>query len=171
MGKNGFKLSFTLLLTLVSGCVGNYVQTPEEFREIATNTLWNQITKENINRSVSQIGRSFVDKSNECLNVTIVATDNYNRNLYEIYLLSEVSVEPRSVEMVIREKYPKKSSLLMKPPENGFVFFVIDVTPISTTSSRLVMYHPKARHQSLSRAILEWARGNTRGCPVLGIRS
>lgn len=155
-----------VILLLAAGCV-SFPQTPDEFRKAIPNTMFGKVETTDVNRPLRDVGKAFQARAQQCLAVTIEATDGA-RHIYRT-LTPTVLVKADKVELYVQHAYRGGGVITPgKTPDAGPYYLVADVTPVDKGHAHLVMYGARTGDGPLlMKAIAGWASGEISGCPDL----
>ena len=159
----------TLVGTLLSGCVGHMPQSADEFRTELPGAFMGEVEKFEVNRSYTDIGKSFQKMAPKCLDVRIKTTSQTNMS-YQVIVTKwnpTVKITDQKAELHIQQLHEQGVLNVYEAPEKGYYTMVVDAIPTGNNSSQVVMYRASVGNKTLNKAIRGWARGENIGCPNL----
>ena len=160
-----------ILSVLVHGCAGHMPQTADEFRQELPGAFLGEVEKFEINRSYTDIGKSFQEMAPQCLDVRIKTTSQTNMS-YQVIVTKwnpTVKISGQKAELHIQQLHEKGVLNVYETPEKGYYMMVVDAIPLGRDSSEVVMYRSSIGNKALIKAIKGWAAGKNIGCPDLTV--
>jgi hypothetical protein len=157
---------FTLSLT---GCVGHMPQTAEEFRKELPGAFLGKVEKFEVDRSHTDIGKSFQKMAPKCLDVRIKSTSQTSTS-YQVIVTKwtpTVKITNQRSELHIQQLHEQGVMNVYKVPPGGYYMMVVDATPLGNNKSQVTMYRSSVGNETLIKAIKGWAAGKNMGCPDL----
>ena len=167
--NNRVLLTTAIITLLLSGCVGHMPQTAGEFRKEIPGAFLGEVEKFEVNRSFTDIGKTFQKMAPKCLDVRIKTTSQTNTS-YQVIVTKwhpTVKVSKQKAELHIQQLHEQGVMNVYKVPPNGYYLMVVDATPISKNKSQVTMYRASIGNETLIKAIKGWASGKNMGCPDL----
>jgi hypothetical protein len=166
-----YRVLLTTLITTVSlsGCVGHMPQTADEFRKELPGAFLGEVEKFDVNRSYTDIGKTFQKMAPKCLNVRIKSTSQSSTS-YQVVVTkwhSTVKITKQKTELHIQQLHEQGVMNVYKVPPNGYYMMVVDATPTGKNKSQVTMYRSSVGNETLIKAIKGWASGKNLGCPDL----
>ena len=158
-----------LLGTILSGCVGHMPQTADEFRTELPGAFLGEVEKFDVNRSYTDVGKSFQKMAPKCLDVRIKSTSQTNTS-YQVIVTKwnpTVKITDNKAELHIQQLHEQGVLNVYEAPEKGYYTMVVDAIPTGKNNSQVVMYRSSVGNDALNKAIRGWASGNNIGCPDL----
>lgn len=168
---NFLRYPVLVLATLImTGCIDKMPQNPEEFRQaISAGAFMTKVESYEVNRSVTDIGKTFKKYAPKCLDVRIETTSQ-TRTSYQ-YIVTKytptVIANKNRAELHVQEKHEKGVMAVYEEPEAGHYLLVLDATPISKNKSKVDFYGPKMGFNTMITAVKNWTEGKNLGCPDL----
>ena len=159
----------SLLGTLLTGCAGHMPQTADEFRSGLPEAFTGKVEKFDVNRSYTDIGKSFQKMAPKCLDVRIKTTSQTNTS-YQVIVTRwnpTVKITDQKAELHIQQLHEQGVLNVYEVPDGGYYTLVVDAVPTGANSSQVVMYRTSVGNKTLYKAIRGWARGENIGCPDL----
>lgn len=160
----------TIFITLVlPGCVAHMPQTAEEFRKELPGAFLGEVEKIEVNRSFTDIGKTFQKMAPKCLDVRIKTTSQTNTS-YQVIVTKwnpTVKVTGQKAELHIQQLHEQGVMNVYEVPPKGYYMMVVDATPLASNKSQLTMYRSSIGNEALVKAIKGWAAGENMGCPDL----
>ena len=153
----------------LQGCAGTMPQTADEFRTEVPGAFLGEVEKFQVNRSFSDVGRSFQQMAPRCLDVRIKMTSQTNMS-YQVIVTKwnpTVTISGNKAELHIQQLHEKGVLNIHKVPAKGYYMMVVDAIPLSNNRSEIVMYRSSVGNKALIKAIKGWAAGENIGCPDL----
>jgi hypothetical protein len=173
MRKVGFmKTRFVFYITVLSilyGCTGHMPQTADEFRKGLPDAFMGKVEKFQVNRSYTEVGRSFQKMAPQCLDVRIKTTSQTNTS-YQVIVTKwnpTVRINDQKAELHIQQLHEQGVLNVYEVPDKGYYMMVVDAIPLGNNSSEIVMYRSSVGNKALIKAIKGWAAGEKTGCPDL----
>jgi len=166
--KNPLLFLIPMLSIILYGC-GHMPQTADEFRTEVPGAFMGEVVKFEVNRSYTDIGKSFQKMAPKCLDVRIKTTSQTNMS-YQVIVTKwnpTVKISKQKAELHIQQVHEKGVLNVYEVPEKGYYRMVVDAIPTGKNSSQVVMYRASVGNKTLNKAILGWANGENIGCPDL----
>lgn len=167
--KKPFLFLIAILSTLLFGCAGHMPQTADEFRTELPGAFMGEVEKFEVNRSYSDIGKSFQKMAPKCLDVRIKSTSQTNTS-YQVIVTKwnpTVEISDQRAELHIQQLHEQGVLNIYEVPEKGYYMMVVDAIPTGKSSAEVVMYRSSVGNKTLNKAIRGWATGENIGCPDL----
>jgi hypothetical protein len=166
-----YRVLLTTLITTVSlsGCVGHMPQTADEFRKELPGAFLGEVEKFDVNRSYTDIGKTFQKMAPKCLDVRIKSTSQSSTS-YQVVVTKwhpTVKITKQKTELHIQQLHEQGVMNVYKVPPNGYYMMVVDATPTGKNKSQVTMYRSSVGNETLIKAIKGWASGKNLGCPDL----
>jgi hypothetical protein len=166
-----YRVLLTTLITTVSlsGCVGHMPQTADEFRKELPGAFLGEVEKFDVNRSYTDIGKTFQKMAPKCLNVRIKSTSQSSTS-YQVVVTKwhpTVKITKQKTELHSQQLHEQGVMNVYKVPPNGYYMMVVDATPTGKNKSQVTMYRSSVGNETLIKAIKGWASGKNLGCPDL----
>ena len=159
----------SLITIVLSGCVGHMPQTADEFRKELPGAFLGEVEKFDVNRSYTDVGKTFQKMAPKCLDVRIKTTSQTNTS-YQVIVTKwnpTVKITKQKTELHIQQLHEQGVMNVYKVPPKGYYMMVVDATPLSNNKSQITMYRSSVGNEALIKAIKGWAAGNNLGCPDL----
>ena len=154
---------------LLHGCAGHMPQTADEFRAELPGAFLGEVEKFEVDRSYTDIGKSFQKMAPQCLDVRIKTTSQTNTS-YQVIVTKwnpTVKIGDQRAELHIQQLHEQGVLNVYEVPPNGYYMMVVDAIPLGKNSSQIVMYRSSVGNKALIKAIKGWAEGENIGCPDL----
>ena len=167
--KTGSLLSVIAAGILISGCAGHMPQTADEFREGLPGAFLGKVERFDVNRSYTEVGKSFQKMAPQCLDVRIKTTSQTNTS-YQVIVTKwnpTVKITDQRAELHIQQLHEQGVLNVYEVPEKGYYMMVVDAIPTGQNRSEVVMYRSSVGNKALIKAIKGWAAGENIGCPDL----
>lgn len=167
--KKQYLIYVPLLGSILSGCVGHMPQSADEFRTELPGAFLGEVEKFEVNRSYTDIGKSFQKMAPKCLDVRIKSTSQTNTS-YQVIVTKwnpTVNINDQKAELHIQQLHEKGVLNVYEVPDKGYYMMVVDAIPTGKSSSEVVMYRSSVGNKTLNKAIRGWAKGDNIGCPDL----
>ena len=164
-----FHSHIVVLGLILSGCAGHMPQTADEFRQEAPSAFMGMVEKFEVDRSYTEVGKSFQTMAPQCLDVRIKTTSQTNMS-YQVIVTKwnpTVKITDQRAELHIQQLHEKGVLNVYEVPDKGYYTMVIDAIPVGKNSSQIVMYRSSVGNKALVKAIKGWAAGKNIGCPDL----
>lgn len=162
-------LFFTAMVSILPGCAGHMPQTADEFRKELPGAFLGEVEKFQVNRSYTDVGRSFQKMAPQCLDVRIKSTSQTNTS-YQVIVTKwnpTVKINDQKAELHIQQLHEQGVLNIYEVPEKGYYMMVVDAVPLGKNSSEIIMYRSSVGNEALIKAIKGWAAGKKTGCPDL----
>lgn len=162
-------LSSAIITIVLSGCVGHMPQTADEFRKELPGAFLGEVEKFEVNRSFTDIGKTFKKMAPKCLDVRIESTSQTSTS-YQVIVTKwnpTVKVTKQKTELHIQQLHEKGVMNVYEAPKKGYYMMVVDATPLGKNKSLVTMYRSSVGNEALIKAIKGWAAGKNIGCPDL----
>jgi hypothetical protein len=157
--------TFSILL----GCAGHMPQTADEFRKELPGAFLGEVEKFQVNRSYTEVGKSFQKMAPQCLDVRIKTTSQTNTS-YQVIVTKwnpTVKINEQKAELHIQQLHEQGVLNVYEVPDKGYYMMVVDAVPLGENSSEVIMYRSSIGNAALIKAIKGWAAGDKIGCPDL----
>jgi hypothetical protein len=144
-------------------------QTADEFRQEVPGAFMGMVEKFEVDRSYTEVGKSFQKMAPQCLDVRIKTTSQTNMS-YQVIVTKwnpTVKITDQRAELHIQQLHEKGVLNVYEVPDKGYYTMVIDAIPVGKNSSQIVMYRSSVGNKALVKAIKGWATGKNIGCPDL----
>ena len=160
------------LLVLMSGCSMKYPLNANEFRQMLPGSMFGEVEKVDVNRSLAKVGKIFKKKVKACLDKTIQMESCVNNGYgmtcttKTIQYVPTLQVSSKKIELHIQQKISNILAL-GKIPEGGLYTLVADVASAGKNKSKMVIYSGSFGSDTVKKALKGWATGRSKGCPDL----
>ena len=165
-----YRLALTTIITVfLTGCVGQMPQNADEFRKELPGAFLGEVEKFEVDRSFTDIGKTFQKMAPKCLDVTIKSTSQTSTS-YQVIVTKwnpTVKVTKQKAELHIQQLHEQGVMNVYKVPPGGYYMMVVDATPTGENKSQVTMYRSSVGNDTLVKAIKGWASGKNLGCPDL----
>lgn len=154
---------------VLSGCVGHMPQSADEFRKEIPGAFLGEVEKFDVNRSFTDIGKTFKKMAPKCLDVRITSTSQTNTS-YQVIVTKwnpTVKITEQKAELHIQQLHEQGVMNVYTVPPNGYYMMVVDAIPLGKNKSQVTMYRASVGNEVLIKAIKGWAAGKNIGCPDL----
>ena len=161
--------AITLYTTALCGCAGHMPQTADEFRQELPGAFLGEVEKFEVERSYTDVGKSFQKMAPKCLDVRIKTTSQTNTS-YQVIVTKwnpTVMISDQRAELHIQQLHEQGVLNIYEVPPKGYYAMVVDAVPLANNRSQVIMYRSSVGHDALVRAIKGWAAGEKTGCPDL----
>ncbi|MFA6902211.1 MAG: hypothetical protein WC236_03915 [Gallionellaceae bacterium] len=169
------KIIVIVMASFIAGC-GSAPKSPQELRQSATNgSMGMEKSSFVVQRSLSDLAKTYDVKSKECLNVT-VERELTVRNIYGgagkgestfLAYSSKVKSTIKQLELNVQMKVTGKNTVkLVEEPEGGYYLLSAEVSPINNSQSNVTLYYYH-RYKNLLAAVQGWSTGKDLKCPDL----
>ncbi len=164
-------LSTIAIISMVclSGCVGHMPQSADEFRKELPGAFLGEVEKFEVNRSFTDIGKTFQKMAPKCLDVRVTSTSQTSTS-YQVIVTKwnpTVKITDKRTELHIQQLHEQGVMNVYEVPPNGYYMMVVDAVPVSKDKSQVIMYRSSVGNDTLIKAIKGWAAGENIGCPDL----
>jgi hypothetical protein len=172
-GGSVFKLVVAVgVVTALSGCAGG-TANPQTRAEYVQNHVigvpFSMMDTHTSNRSFEQVVQSLRQKSEECFNST-VTTSRTEGGVKTMNVRDKFRTTVRVLSAGKAELTTQYTSTgiiyLQKIPDGGFYHRAVDITRVSSSSTKLTYYGSKFESSKLAwAAIQQWSDGKAAACP------
>lgn len=162
-------LSYIAIFSILSGCAGHMPQTADQFRKELPGAFLGEVEKFQVDRSYTEVGKSFQKMAPQCLDVRIKSTSQTNTS-YQVIVTKwnpTVMINDQKAELHIQQLHEQGVLNVYEVPEKGYYMMVVDAVPLEKNRSEVVMYRSSVGNKALIKAIKGWAAGEKIGCPDL----
>ncbi len=160
---------YTALFSILTGCAGHMPQTADEFRTELPGAFLGEVEKFQVNRSYTDVGKSFQKMAPQCLDVRIKSTSQSSTS-YSVVVTKwnpTVIINEQKAELHIQQLHEQGVLNVYEVPPKGYYMMVVDAVPVGKNSSEIIMYRSSVGNKALIKAIKGWAAGDKTGCPDL----
>jgi len=160
---------YITIFSIISGCAGHMPQSADEFREGLPGAFLGKVEKFQVNRSYSDVGKSFQKMAPQCLDVRIKSTSQSSTS-YQVIVTKwnpTVKINGQKAELHIQQLHEQGVLNVYEVPDKGYYMMVVDAIPLGNNRSEIVMYRSSVGNKALIKAIKGWAAGEKVGCPDL----
>ena len=160
------------MLALVSGCSMKYPLNATEFRQMLPGSVFGEVEKVKINRSLAKISKTYKKKAKTCLSKTLQTESCVNNgygmscSTYTTTYKPTLKVSSSKIELHMQQNSSNMLAL-GKIPKAGIYTLVADITPLGKNKSQLVIYSGSFGSDTIKKALKGWASGKSKGCPDL----
>ena len=160
---------YIAIFSILAGCAGHMPQTADEFRNELPSAFLGEVEKFQVNRSYTEIGKSFQKMVPQCLDVRIKSVSQTNTS-YSVVVTKwnpSVKINDQKAELHIQQLHEQGVLNVYEVPDKGYYMMVVDAVPLGKNSSEIIMYRSSVGNKALIKAIKGWAAGEKTGCPDL----
>jgi len=154
------------LLGALAGCV-QFPQTPQETRAYIRGSTMGKTQRLEVRRPYAQVAGAFRAKAQECLNMSVRATERGGGSASTVRSTYRPTVvgDDQRTELYLQMQERGNVIIPGKEPEGGFYVVIADATPVSAAVTRVEIYAASRRFDVVTKAIAGWAEGTSTGCP------
>ena len=158
-----------IMLSYLSACSIHHPQSAEEFRQAVPTAFMAGVETFEANRSFKEVSATFQKKAPQCLNIKTESVTQSSTSYHRVVTAYKPSVfiSANKAELHLQQHHESGVTSVSEEPKGGYYLFVVDITPVGKSKSKIDIYGPTMGYDTLIKAFKHWADGTNMGCPDL----